>query len=127
MNSTVKYFIETNCDLLDTNPVEFWHRVENELSIVNQGSVVEYLEQAGFKTIQDRERVLRYIITMQLFDVTSQITLRVFIARYLTGILGFDADWLFDYIIDNRTEWDVNIETINGTTYITPEGESAYE
>ena len=127
MNHTVKYFIETNCDLLDTDSVEFWHKAENELSIVNQGSLVEYLEQAGFKTEQDRERVLRYIITMQLFDVTSQTTLRAFIARYLTGILGFDADWLFDYIIDNKDEWDVNIETINGTTYITPQGESAYE
>ena len=121
MNHAVKYFIETNCDLLDTDPVEFWHRAENELSIVNQGSLVEYLEQARFKTFDDRERVIRFVITMQLLDVSAKTTLRVFIARYLTGILGFDAEWLFDYIVDNKNEWDVKIERINGTTYIIPE------
>ena len=46
-------------------------------------------------------------MTMDL--VLKPVSLETFIARYFVGILGFDHEWLLEYIKDNKSEWDDSV------------------
>lgn len=120
MTNAVKNFIETNYILLDTDPVEFFHSAYNGLSISQQKELVTVLEEASIPTQDARETFIRFHITMTLETLERPVTLRVLVARFFDGILGFDADWIFNYILDNENEWDVEIALINGTYYVYP-------
>ena len=120
MTYAVKDFIETNYQLLDTNPAEFFHRACNELTIYCQNDLVEALDTAGIDTYKYREMVLRYIITMDAETLYRPITLRTWIARQFEGSLGFSAEWLFDYILENASEWDIDIKFENGGYVVYP-------
>ena len=90
MTKAVKNFIETNYELLDSNDVEFCYSAYDCLSIQQQKELIQALNTAGI-------------------NIDRAVTLRTFIARYLNGILGFDQEWLLDYIKDNRSEWSDSV------------------
>lgn len=120
MNINVKNFIETNYQLLETDPVEFFHSAYNGLSIPEQTQLVEALDEAEIETLKARETVIRYIITMNFEVIERPVTLRVLVARMFRNVLGFDSEWLFNYILDNQNEWDNKIIKNNGTYYVYP-------
>ena len=57
-------------------------------------------------------------------DIDRQVSLRMFVARTLHNILGFDSEWIFNYILDNENEWDNKIELRNATYFIHPAEET---
>lgn len=120
MTDSVKNFLEVNYELLDTDQDEFFHWAYNGLSIRQQQELIDVLTEAGIDTESARERFMRFHITMTMETVERPVTLRVLIKRNFDGILGFDEDWLFNYILDNENEWDNKIEMINGTYYVYP-------
>ena len=105
MTEAVKNFIETNYELLDSNDVEFCYSAYKGLSIQQQKELIQALNTAGINIDKAREQFIHFHITMNMELVERAVTLRTFIARYLNGILGFDQEWLLDYIKDNRSEW----------------------
>ena len=120
MNINVKNFIETNYQLLETDPFEFFHAAYNGLSIPQQTQLVEALDEAEIETLEARESVIRYIITMNFDVIERPVALRVIVARMFRNVLGFDSEWLFNYILDNQNEWDNKIIKTNGTYYVYP-------
>ena len=120
MNDTIKNFIEVNVDLLQTDPVEFFHIAYNGLSHYNQGELVSVLDNAGLNTYAARESVFRYIITMMLDELGAKVSLRMFVSRKLAGVLGFKFDEAFNYVLDNEDEWNNTIRLENGMYYIYP-------
>lgn len=115
MTIDVKNFIETNWQLLEDNAVEFFHSAHNGLSLHCQKELIDVLQTAKIDVEKERETTIHFIITMWMEDLARPIFLSTFISRYLDGILGYDADWLNDYIINNQTEWEdkVTIEIAN--------------
>lgn len=111
MTDAVKNFIETNYELLEDedNVVEFCHSAYNGLSIQQQKELIKVLETAGINIDKAREQFIRFHITMTMDLVDRVIFLETFVARYLNGILGFNSEWLIDYIKDNRSEWDNSV------------------
>ena len=109
MTEAVKNFIETNYDLLDSDAVEFFHSAYNGLSIQQQKELIQALEIAGINIDRAREQFIHFHITMTMDLVERSVSLRTFVARYFDGILGFDHEWLLDYIKDNRAEWDDSV------------------
>ena len=109
MTEAVKNFIETNYDLLDSDAVEFCHSAYNGLSIQQQKELIQALEIAGINIDRAREQFIHFHITMTMDLVERSVSLRTFVARYFDGILGFDHEWLLDYIKDNRAEWDDSV------------------
>ena len=109
MTEAVKNFIETNYELLDSDAVEFCDSAYNGLSIPQQKELVKALETAGINIDEARETFIHFHITMIMEIVKRAVTLRIFIVRCLDGILGFDHEWLFDYIKDNRSEWSDSV------------------
>lgn len=86
------------------------------LGIQQQKELIHALNSAGINIDKAREQFIYFHITMNMELVERAVTLRTFIARYLDGILGFDHEWLFDYIKDNRSEW-------SGSVYIEKDNE----
>lgn len=125
MTNDVKNFIETNWQLLDDNVVEFFHSAYNGLSLYCQKELIDVLQTAKIDVEKARETTIHFIITMWMEDLGKPVYLSTFISRYLDGTLGYDADWLTDYIINNQSEWDdsVTIEIAdNGDFLLYPEG-----
>ena len=123
MTEAVKNFLEVNYNLLDTDQNEFFHWAYNGLSIRQQMELVRVLSEAEIDTSEARENFIRFHITMTMETIERPVTLRVLIKRNFEGILGFDEDWLFNYILDNEQEWDNKIELVNGTYFVYPVGE----
>lgn len=109
MTEAVKNFIETNYELLDADTVEFCHSAYNGLSIQQQKELIHALETAGINIDKAREQFIHFHITMTMDLVERSVSLRTFVARYFDGIMGFDHEWLLDYIKDNRSEWDDSV------------------
>ena len=109
MTEAVKNFIETNYELLDSDDVEFCYSAYDVLSIQQQKELIQALNTAGINIDKAREQFIYFHITMNMELVERAVTLRTFIARYLNGILGFDQEWLLDYIKDNRSEWSDSV------------------
>lgn len=120
MTDAVKNFLEVNYELLDTDQNEFFHIAYNGLSIRQQMELIRILSEAEIDTSEARENFIRFHINMTMETIERPVTLRVLIKRNFEGILGFDEDWLFNYILDNEQEWDNKIELINGTYYVYP-------
>lgn len=110
MTTDVKNFIETNYELLDSDAVEFCHSAYNGLSIQQQKELVNALETAGINIDDAREQFIRFHITMTMDLVERPVSLRTFVARFLDGILGFNHEWLIEYIKDNKSEWDDSVK-----------------
>lgn len=110
MTEAVKNFIETNYELLDSDTVEFCDIAYNGLSIQQQKELVEALDTAGINIDEAREQFIHFHITMMMDMVERPVSLSTFIARYFTGILGFNSEWLLEYIKDNKSEWDDSVE-----------------
>ena len=109
MTEAVKNFIETNYELLDSDAVEFCHSAYNGLSIQQQKELIQALNTAGINIDDAREQFIRFHITMTMDLVERSVSLRTFVARYFDGIMGFDHEWLLEYIKDNRSEWDDSV------------------
>lgn len=111
MTEAVKNFIETNYELLEDedNVVEFCHSAYNGLSIQQQKELIQALNTAGINIDKAREQFIHFHITMTMDLVERSVSLRTFVARYFDGILGFDHEWLLDYIKDNSSEWDDSV------------------
>ena len=122
MTEAVKNFIETNYELLEDedNVVEFCHSAYNGLSIQQQKELIQVLNSAGINIDTAREQFIRFHITMTMETIERPVSLRVLIKRYFDGLLGFDEDWLFNYILDNEQEWDNKIELVNGSFKVFP-------
>ena len=123
MTEAVKNFIETNYELLDSDAVEFCYGAYNGLSIHQQKELVKALETAGINIDKAREQFIHFHITMTMDLVERPVFLRTFVARYFDGILGFNSDWLLEYIKDNKSEWDDSVkihEDRNGNWMIYP-------
>ena len=112
MTEAVKNFIETNYELLEDkdNVVEFCHSAYNGLSIQQQKELIQALNTAGINIDEAREQFIRFHITMTMDLVERPVSLRTFVARFFDGILGFDSEWLLEYIKDNKSEWDDSVE-----------------
>ena len=109
MTEAVKNFIETNYSLLDTDPTEFCHSAYNGLSIHQQNELVQALNTAGINIDKAREQFIHFLITMTMDQVERRVSLDIFVARYFNGILGFNHEWLLEYIKDNISEWDDSV------------------
>lgn len=109
MTNDVKNFIETNWQLLEDNAVEFFHSAYNGLSLYCQKELIDVLQTANIDVEKARETTIHFIITMWMEDLDKPSYLSTFISRYLDGILGYDADWITDYIINNQTEWEDSV------------------
>jgi hypothetical protein len=109
MTKEVKNFIETNYELLDSDAVEFCHSAYNGLSIPQQIELSKILDSAGINIDKAKDIFIRFHIGMTMDLVERAVSLRTFVARYFDGILGFDHEWLLDYIKDNRAEWDDSV------------------
>lgn len=110
MTEAVKNFIETNYELLDSDAVEFCHSANNALSIYQQKELINALNTAGINIDKAREQFIHFYITMTMEVVVRPVSLRTFVDRYFVGILGFNQEWLLEYIKDNRSEWDDFVE-----------------
>lgn len=121
MTTNVKNFIETNVELLDSNQFEFFISAYNGLTLIEQKLLVEALKAAQIDVEKAREDVLRYIITRVMEDIEREVTLYILIQRHLDGVLGYDSEFISDYILANTSEWDNRIERINGEEYVYPQ------
>lgn len=120
MTEAVKNFIETNYELLDSDQTEFFITAYNGLSIHQQGELIDILNEAGVDFEQSRDAVLRYILTMELGCLERPVFVQTYIDRYLSGILGYDDLELHQFILDESTEFDVNIVVENNDYKIYP-------
>ena len=120
MTEAVKNFIETNYELLDSDQNEFFMTAYNELSIHQQGELIKILNEAGVDFEDSRDAVLRFILTMELGDLERPVFLQTFIDRYLIGILGYDNFELHQFILDESTEFDIDIVVENNDYKIYP-------
>ena len=123
MTDAVKNFLEVNYELLDTDQNEFFHCAYNGLSLRQQQELINVISEAEIDTESAREAFMRFHIMMTMETIERPVALRVLIKRYFSGVLGFDEDWLFNYILDNEQEWDNKIHLLNGTYYVYPVGE----
>ena len=122
MTEGIKNFLEVNAQLLDTDQNEFFHIAYNGLTISQQKELVNLLGEANIDVAEARENFIRFHIGMTMETIERPIALETFIKRYEVGILGFDYEWLFEYIINNSEEWtDVRItKGIDGIDYVFP-------
>ena len=120
MTNEVKNFIETNIDLLDSAPNDFFMTAYNGLSIHEQSELIDVLNEAGIEFQKSREAVLRFILTMN-FDVLERpVFMQTYIDRYLFGILGYDYFELSQFILEESDEFDVDIVFENNDYKICP-------
>lgn len=121
MTKTVINFLQTNKSLLNKNLVEFFHSCRNGLSDADQSEVVEALEFAGIDTYSARKHVMMFVIGLQLEFLESKCELHRFVSHLkYGGLLGFDHSELVQCILENTSEWDIDIEFINNDYYIVP-------
>ena len=120
MTNEVKNFIETNYELLDSDPNNFFMTAYNELSIYQQGELIDVLNGAEIEFEKSREAVLRFILTMQFEDLKLPIFLQTYINRYLRGILGYDYFELSQFILEESTEFDIDLVFENNDYKIYP-------
>ena len=120
MTEAVKNFIETNYELLDSDLNEFFMTAYKELSIHQQGELIKILNEAGVDFKESRDAVLRFILTMELGDLKRPIFLQTYIDRYFKGILGYDNFELHQFILDESTEFDIDIVVENNDYKIYP-------
>ena len=120
MTEAVKNFIETNYELLDSDLNEFFMTAYNGLSIPQQGELIKILNEAGVDFEDSRDAVLRFILTMGLGDLERPVFLQTYIDRYLKGILGYDNFELHQFILDESTEFDIDIVVENNDYKIYP-------
>lgn len=120
MTEAVKNFIETNYELLDSDQTEFFMTAYNGLSIHQQGELIKILNEAGVDFQESRDAVLRFILTMELGNLERPVFLQTYIDRYLTGILGYDNFELHQFILDESTEFDIDIVVENNDYKIYP-------
>lgn len=120
MTNEVKNFIETNYELLDSDPNNFFMTAYNGLSINQQGELIDVLKEAGIEFEKSRDAVLRFILTMN-FDVLERpVFMQTYIDRYLIGILGYDYFELSQFILEESDEFDVDIVFENNDYKICP-------
>lgn len=110
MTEAVKNFIETNYQLLDSDAVEFCHSAYNGLHRYQQKELSDVLDSAGIDIDEAKETFIRFHIMMTMEVVERPVSLRALVARYFDGILGFNHEWLLDYIKDNKSEWNDSVE-----------------
>ena len=120
MTEAVKNFIETNYELLDSDPNNFFMTAYNGLSIQQQGELIDVLNQAGVDFEQSRDAVLRFILTMNFEDLERPVFVDTYIDRYLYGILGYDDLELHQFILEESDEFDVDIVVENNDYKIYP-------
>ena len=120
MTEAVKNFLEVNYELLDTNQNEFVHWAYNGLSRAQQKELVTVLSEAGINIDNAIEAFLRFNIAMTMELVERPVNLHVFVRQYLTGTMGLDTDWIVEFILENRQEWDNKIGLINGSYRLFP-------
>ena len=120
MTEAVKNFIETNYELLDSDQNEFFMTAYNGLSIPQQGELIKILNEAGVDFEDSWDAVLRFILTMGLGDLERPVFLQTYIDRYLKGILGYDNFELHQFILDESTEFDIDIVVENNDYKIYP-------
>ena len=123
MIEEVKRFLRVNKTLLDKDMNEFFHIAYNGLTRYQMDELVHALDEAGIENLTARNNVLRFIITMQTEVLEKAIPLRTFASRYIKGALGFDTDYIVEYITENSDEWDVNISLHNGDYWLYPSAE----
>lgn len=105
MTESIKNFLETNYMLLDTDINEFFHSAYNGLSKNAQVELINVLQQANIDYETSRESVLRFILTMELEDLTYPIPLKTFAIRK-SWTLGYTAEELYNILLSNANEWD---------------------
>lgn len=120
MTEEVKNFIETNYELLDSDPNDFFMTAYNGLSIHQQGELIDILNDAGIDFEQSRDAVLRFILTMNFDTLERPVFVDTYIARYLEGILGYDTFELRQFILEESDEFDVDIVVENNDYKIYP-------
>ena len=120
MTEEVKNYIETNYELLDSALNEFFMTAYNGLSIHQQGELIKILNEAGVDFEDSRDAVLRFILTRGLGDLERPVFLQTYIDRYLKGILGYDNFELHQFILDESTEFDIDIVVENNDYKIYP-------
>lgn len=120
MTEAVKNFLEVNYELLDTNPNEFVHWAYNGLNRAQQKELVAVLSEAGINIESAIEAFIRFHISMTMETIERPVELKVFVIRYFTGIMGLDTDWIVEYILENKQEWDNKIARINGSYKLFP-------
>ena len=120
MTEAVKNFIETNYELLDSDPNNFFMTAYNGLSIHQQGELIDILNEAGIEFEQARDAVLRFILTMDFEVLGRPEFLDTYIDRYLHGILGYDNFELHQFILEESNEFDVDIVVENNDYKIYP-------
>ena len=117
MINTVKKFLENNIGIIRKNPFEFYTRVYNELTLIEQRILVEALQKCNLDNESARESVLHFYLTMEFAVLERPITLDIFIARKLSGLLAFDDDFLHDYIMENSQEFDISVRVDASNNY----------
>lgn len=120
MTEAVKNFIETNYQLLDSDPNNFFMTAYNGLSIHQQGELIDILNDAGIEFEQSRDAVLRFILTMNFDCLERPVFVDTYIDRYLKGILGYDNFELRQFILEESDEFDVDIVVENNDYKIYP-------
>lgn len=120
MTSTIKNFLEKNYILLDSDPRDFCMTAYNGLTLIEQSIVFEMLKDAGIDITKARTDTLRFIIGMSLAEVIQKVSLEIYVARYLTGILGYDDVDIREFILNNLMEWDNDIVLEGNDYYIYP-------
>lgn len=117
----VKEFIESNIDLLDTNPQEFFLRSweENKLDRSDVAYMSTILSDAGicFEDVTEwREGALLQILDTQISDWAiadggvSAMPVYDFIQAFLDNCVGFDENYVLLFIKKNAERWDNYIE-----------------
>ena len=123
MTDAVKNFLEVNYELLDTDQNEFLHWAYNGLNRSQQKELMNVLRDAEINIDTAVEAFARFHIVMTMETIERPVSLGVLISQYFNGLLGLDADWFFQYILDNEQEWDNKIQLINGVFKVLPVGD----
>lgn len=123
MTTEIKYFIEDNIGLLDSNNlIDLFHIAWSDLSVGQQRELINVLEDAGIETGPAREVVLRYALTMEFDVLLRPVSLQRFVAKNFYSKLGYDIPFVMEYIMQNQAEWDVTIRpNSSGVWFIYPE------
>ena len=120
MTEAVKNFLEVNYKLLDTNQNEFVSWAYNGLNRAQQKELVVVLSKAGINISSAIEAFIRFHIAMTMEVVEHPVRLDLLVRQYFTGIMGLDTDWIVDFILENKQEWDNKIEFVNGSFRVFP-------
>ena len=106
MNDKVKAFIEKNYALLDSDLYEFLFNAFMYLWNEDQAELIKCLESANIDFYTSRNEVLTFIITNALKNLKGRSPLAVFVVRTIGTPLGLTPSAIFDYILNNKHEWE---------------------